>query len=68
MCISRQKPRLKAEKMLPRPRLESLDVLVPRLGLNVKLRYDIFIHNFNLFIFCIYVFKTKLQLCIKQRF
>jgi len=44
------------------------------LGLNVmtsKLRYDIIIRNFYLFIFCIYVFKTfktKLYLCIKQRY
>jgi len=51
-----------------------LDVLMPCLGLNVmisKLRYDIIIHNFHQFIFCTYVFKTfktKLHLCIKQRF
>jgi len=48
--------------------------LMPHLGLNVmtsKLRYDIIIHNFHPVIFCIYVFKTfktKLHLCIKQRF
>jgi len=51
-----------------------LKVLMLRLDLNVmtfKLRYDIIIHNFHPFIFCIYVFKTfktKLQLCIKQCF
>jgi len=62
---------LEAAKVLPRPRL---DVLMPRLGLHVmtsKLRYDINIHNFHPVIFCIYVFKThksKLHLCIKQRF
>jgi len=36
-----------------------------------KLRYDIIIHNFHPFIFFIYLFKrfkTKLNLCIKQRF
>jgi len=44
------------------------------LGLNVmtsKLRYDIIIHNFHLFIFCIYVFmtcKTKFHLCTKRNF
>jgi len=70
----RQKPRFEAAKVLPRPRL---DVLMPRLGLasvsmlTSKLRYDIIIHNFYPFIVCIYVlktFKTKLHLCIKQRF
>jgi len=46
----------------------------PRLGLNSmtsKLRYDIIIRNFHQFIFRLYVFKsckTKLHLCIKQRF
>jgi len=44
--------RLQAAKVLPRP---CLDVLMPRLGLNVmtsKLRYDIIIYNFNLVSFC----------------
>jgi len=70
MYVSRQKPRLEAAKVLPRPRQ---DVLMPRLGLasvsvsNSKLRYDIIIHNFHPFILCIYVLKTfkiKLHLCI----
>jgi len=71
MHVSRQKPRLEAAKVLPRP---GLHVVKPRLGLNVmtsKLRYDIIIHNFHPFIFSVYVFKTfktKLHLCIKQRF
>jgi len=49
---------LDAAKVLLRSRLH---ILMPRLGLNVmtsKLRYDIIIHNFHPFIFCIYVFKT----------
>jgi len=40
-------------------------------GLNVKLRYDITIHNFHPFIFSIYVFKTfktKLHICISSVF
>jgi len=57
---------LEATKVLPRLRL---DVLMPRsyLGINVKLRYVITIHNFHPFSICIYVIKTlktKLHLCI----
>jgi len=55
---------LEAEKVLPRP---CFDVSMPHLGLNVKLRYDITIHNFNPFIFC-KNFKTQLHLSVKQRF
>jgi len=41
------------------------------LGFNVRLRYDIAIHNYHPFIFCIYVFKTfmtQLHLCINSVF
>jgi len=70
MYVSRQKPRLEAAKVLPRPHL---DVLMPRLGLALvlmltfKKRYDIIIHNFHPVIFCMYAlktFNTKLRLCI----
>jgi len=47
MSRGRSLDRLKAVQVLPWPRL---DVLMPRLGLNVKLRYDISIHNFHPFI------------------
>jgi len=67
-CMSRGS--LETAKVLPRPRL---DVLMPRLGhASVSiLRYDIIIHNFHPFIFCIYVFKTfktKLHLCFSSVF
>jgi len=72
MYVSRQKSRLEATKVLPRP---CLDVLMPRsygFGLvatrgigTPMLRYDIIIHIHNVypFIYCIkqilgYVFKT----------
>jgi len=56
---------LEADKVLPRPRL---NVLMPRLGLNVKLRYSITLIHSS---FCIYVFKTiktKLHLMYKTAF
>jgi len=66
MYVSKQKPHLEAAKV------RRFDAS-PRfcLGCNVitsKLRYNIIIHNFHLFIFCIYVYKTKLHQFIKQRF
>jgi len=57
MYVSRQKPRLEAAKVQPRPRL---DILMPRLGLDVMASvssllnlYDIIIHNFQPLHFCI---------------
>jgi len=57
MYVSRQKPRLEAAKVLSRPRL---DVLMPRLGLDVMASGLVsshvtisIIHNFHPFIFSI---------------
>jgi len=61
MYVSRQKPYLEAAKVSAASPQRFDASPWSCLGLNVttsKFRYDIIIHNFNPFIFCIYVFKT----------
>jgi len=67
MYVSRQKPRLEAEKVLPR---HGLDVLVPRLGINVMRYHYSKLLSIHFVYICFKILKKKLNLCrpIKQRF